>query len=62
MPTLQYEVLTWLAIQQKIDISKVKIPTQQSGKRLSNGGLRATGFVLQYPDYQAGYSKILQNN
>jgi nucleoside-diphosphate-sugar epimerase len=62
MPTLQYDVLTWLAKQQNIDVSAVKTPPQHGGKRLSNRGMRATGFALQYPNYQLGYSKILKNN
>jgi len=61
MPTQQYEVLTWLANQQKLDISTIKIPVARGGKRLSNKRLRGTGFQLQYPNYQAGYSHILQN-
>ena len=61
MPTQQYEVLTWLANQQKLDISTIKIPVARGGKRLSNKRLRDTGFQLQYPNYQAGYSHILQN-
>jgi nucleoside-diphosphate-sugar epimerase len=61
MPTLQYEVLTWLAHQQKIDTFNIKVPATQGGKRLSNQRLRNTGFQLQYPNYQAGYGHILQN-
>jgi len=61
MPTQQYEVLTWLANQQKIDTAHVKIPATQGGKRLSNKRLRDTGFQLQYPNYQAGYSRILKD-
>lgn len=61
MPTQQYEVLTWLAKQQGIDTSNIKAPMAQGGKRLSNQRLRATGFQLQYPDYQAGYSSVFQN-
>ncbi len=61
MPTPQYEVLTWLAKQQKIDTSRINIPVAHGGKRLSNKRLRDTGFVLQYPNYQVGYSEILQN-
>jgi nucleoside-diphosphate-sugar epimerase len=61
MPTQQYEVLTWLASQQKIDTSNIKAPAVQGGKRLSNKRLRDTGFQLQYPNYQAGYKPILQN-
>lgn len=60
MPTLQYEVLTWLASQQGIDISHVQAPAIKGGKRLSNCLLRETGFQLKYPDYRVGYSAILQ--
>ena len=61
LPTPQYEVLTWLANQQKMDTSNIKAPAALGGKRLSNKRLRNTGFALQYPNYQAGYSEILQN-
>jgi nucleoside-diphosphate-sugar epimerase len=61
LPTPQYEVLTWLAKQQKIDTSHIKVPPAQGGKRLSNKRLRDTGFALQYPNYQVGYSEILQS-
>ena len=61
MPTPQYEVLTWLANQQKIDTSHIIAPPAKGGKRLSNKRLRETGFPLQYPNYQAGYREILQN-
>ena len=61
LPTQQYEVLTWLANQQKLNTSTIKVPVARGGKRLSNKRLRDTGFQLQYPNYQAGYSHILQN-
>jgi nucleoside-diphosphate-sugar epimerase len=60
MPTQQYEVLAWLAQQQKVDTSNVKTLAAQGGKRLSNQRLRDTDFVLQYPNYQAGYAEILK--
>ena len=61
MPTQQYEVLTWLANKQGVDVSQVKAPAAQGGKRLSNARMRATGFELHYPNYQIGYTEILQN-
>ena len=61
LPTQQYEVLTWLANQLKMDTSNIKAPSALGGKRLSNKRMRDTGFALQYPNYQAGYSEILQN-
>ena len=60
MPTQHYEVLTWLAKAQSIDLINVKIPETRGGKRLSNKRLRATGFVLQYPNYQIGYEAVLK--
>lgn len=61
MPTQQYEVLKWLATQQKIDVTAIKTPLATGGKRLSNQRMRETGFELQYPDFQVGYSHVLQN-
>ena len=60
-PTLQYDVLTWLAGQQGIDAGHIQTPLTQGGKRLSNRRLRDTGFQLQYPNYQAGYAKVLES-
>ncbi|WP_020168793.1 MULTISPECIES: NAD-dependent epimerase/dehydratase family protein [Methylotenera] len=60
MPTLQYDVLTWLANKQFVDTSHIQTPATQGGKRLSNQRLRETGFQLQYPNYQIGYSKVLE--
>ena len=60
MPTLQYTVLNWLASQLGIDASHIQIPDTSGGKRLSNKRLRATGFQLQYPNYQIGYQKVLE--
>ena len=61
MPTQQYEVLTWLASKQGVDVSQIKAPAAQGGKRLSNARMRATGFELHYPNYQIGYAEILKN-
>ena len=60
MPTQQYEVLTWLAKQQHVALENKPWPPVTGGKRLSNQRLRSTGFVLQYPNYQIGYGKVLQ--
>ena len=60
-PTPQYEVLTWLA--EQIGLPQFVAPTSvvsaKGGKRLSNQSMLATGFKLQYPDYQAGYRTLL---
>jgi len=56
-PVRQYEVLNWIAAQLKLKPSAT--PTVGGGKRLSNQAMLATGFVLQYPNYQAGYQALL---
>jgi len=62
MPTQQYEVLRWLAAKQGIDVSNIVVPAPLGGKRLNNQRLRDTGFQLLYPNYQIGYSYVLQNS
>jgi nucleoside-diphosphate-sugar epimerase len=56
-PVPQYEVLEWLAEQMQTE--KAKALSASGGKRLNNKSLLASGFKLQYPDYQAGYKKLL---
>lgn len=56
-PVPQYEVLEWLALQ--LHAEKAKPLPASGGKRLNNKALLASGFKLQYPDYQAGYKTLL---
>jgi hypothetical protein len=56
-PVLQYEVLGWLATQ--LQTGKPEQLRAGGGKRLSNSNMLATGFKLQYPDYEAGYRTLL---
>lgn len=56
-PVSQYEVLNWIAAQ--LGLQPTMVPAVRSGKRLSNQAMLATGFNLQYPDYQAGYQALL---
>ncbi|MFZ3087296.1 MAG: SDR family oxidoreductase [Methylotenera sp.] len=56
-PVAQYEVLDWLASQ--LHVNQPKLIAVSGGRRLSNRFLLATGFKLQYPDYQAGYQSLL---
>lgn len=56
-PVPQYEVLEWLAEQMQTE--KGKALPASGGKRLNNKALLASGFKLQYPDYQAGYQTLL---
>lgn len=58
-PATQYEVLSWIAGQLNIAVpTYVNFPVE-SGKRLSNKTMLATGFKLRYPDFQTGYQALL---
>lgn len=61
MPTLQYDVLAWIASQLEIDVPVLTTTPEVGGKRLSNKKMRATGFTLKYANYQLGYSEILKS-
>ena len=56
-PVPQYEVREWLAARLQTETAK-PIPAS-GGKRLNNKALLASGFKLQYPDYQTGYATLL---
>jgi nucleoside-diphosphate-sugar epimerase len=58
-PVAQHEVLNWLAGQLKVDVRGLPMPPVAGGKRLDNHRLRATGFLLAYPDYRAGYTQLI---
>lgn len=57
-PVSQYEVLCWIANKLHMHAPQ-HIPNIEAGKRLSNQAMLATGFELQYPDYQTGYQTLL---
>lgn len=57
-PVTQHEVLSWLAMQMGMAVPE-SMPPAESGKRLSNREMLATGFKLKYPDYQSGYATLL---
>ncbi len=57
-PVTQYEVLNWIAEKSGVEPAKT-VPIAEGGKRLANKALLATGFRLQYPDYQTGYQALL---
>ena len=59
MPTLQYDVLGWIANRLNIETPVNQNSLLIEGKRLSNQRLQQTGFKLTYPTYQEGYSEIL---
>lgn len=60
-PVPQWEVLQWLAAQMQLSTNSLRsAPVVEGGKRLSNAAMLATGFQLQYPDYQTGYTTLLK--
>lgn len=61
MPTLQYDVLNWLATQLNVEAPDMPVGDDLGGKRLSNQRLHDMGFQLRYKCYQDGYSEMLKN-
>jgi len=60
-PAAKYEVVEWLAKMQGCGPPKGNTDESAgSGKRVSNQKLRDSGFILTYPDYQAGYAAVLK--
>lgn len=58
MPVPQYSVLSWIA--ERLGCAQPLPLAVSGGKRLSNQRMLATGFKLQYPDYQTGYQALLK--
>ena len=58
-PVLQHEVLQWIAAQMFWRQPETPLSQPVTGKRLRNQRLQASGYVLQFPDYRAGYTPIL---
>ena len=58
-PVSMFEVLTWIAHQLGFAVKNTE--PIQGGKRMSNQRMLATGFKLQYPDYQKGYQALMTN-
>lgn len=60
-PASQYEVLAWIA--ENLQTTKpASFPPVEGGKRLSNQAMLASGFKLQYPDFQTGYQALIDEN
>lgn len=59
-PVPQHEVLQWLAAKMGCAVDPARVSPPSGGKRLSNARMLSTGFRLCYPDYQAGYGSLLQ--
>lgn len=61
-PAAKYEVVEWLAKMQGCVPPKGATDEGAGrGKRVSNQKLRDSGFILTYPDYQAGYAAVLKS-
>lgn len=61
-PALLRDIMEWLAERQGIDIESLQeteASTRGGNKRCSNAALLASGFTLQYPDYQAGFAPLV---
>ena len=60
-PAPKFDVVTWLAQVQGCPAPRgVVVKNAESGKRVSNGRLRDSGFRLSYPDYKTGYAAVLK--
>ncbi|MFB1001257.1 MAG: sugar nucleotide-binding protein [Pseudomonadales bacterium] len=60
-PSLLREVMEWLAVKQGLnvdDLQGTEAPVRGGNKQCNNAELLKTGFVLQYPDYQAGFAPL----
>lgn len=60
VPVLQHEVLEWMASYMGWPLPPSPAVLQDTGKRLHNRRLQATGYILQFADYRAGYQPVLQ--
>jgi nucleoside-diphosphate-sugar epimerase len=58
-PVTMFEVLTWIAHQLGYPVNEMRVV--EGGKRMSNQKMLATGFKMQYPDYQKGYLSLIIN-
>lgn len=58
-PAPMAEVVNWLTMQMKVDQARFARDESKLGKRCDNARLKTTGYVLQYPNYRAGYEALL---
>lgn len=59
-PVLQHEVLQWIARYMDWPLPPSPVAVLQTGKRLQNQRLQASGYGVQFANYQAGYLPLLQ--
>ncbi|HLV49181.1 MAG TPA: NAD-dependent epimerase/dehydratase family protein [Aliidiomarina sp.] len=63
-PSLQTEVVTWLAAELSLDITDLITnapPSKLGGKRISNKKLKSLGFTFSYPTFKHGYQALIDN-
>jgi nucleoside-diphosphate-sugar epimerase len=58
-PVKLVEVKNWMAIQLNLPYRWQTAEASNIGRRCSNHRLKASGFSLQYSDYQAGYRQLI---
>jgi electron-transferring-flavoprotein dehydrogenase len=56
LPALESEVLAWLREREGLPRSALETSTE-SGRRVCNARLRASGWTPAYPDFRAGYAE-----
>ena len=61
-PVPMWDVKQWLAVQLGVDPQQLSDGerNRRNSKRCSNKRMLATGYQLQYPNYQSGYSEVVQ--
>lgn len=64
-PSLSCEVYEWLAEQLSVSDIEHLEPTEnsrlmRSNKKISNARILATGYQFRYPNYQLGYTKLIE--
>lgn len=58
-PAPMHEVETWLAKEMGVENVEATLTPPATNRRCRNGRLRASGYVLKYPDYRAGYRAMM---
>lgn len=61
LPTLEHEVLAWLRAREGLPAVPAPAGGSETGRRVSNARLRASGWVPSFPDYRAGYGPLLRS-
>ncbi|HMB57016.1 MAG TPA: NAD-dependent epimerase/dehydratase family protein [Arenimonas sp.] len=61
-PALEADLQHWVREQEGLSpVSTLSAGDGQTGRRIANARLRASGWAPAYPDYRAGYAKLLTN-